>query len=177
MVRSQNFPWSSISGNTFLVKKSIGDPTTVLHIPSEKSFKFKLKGCEDAKVALMQSPADHSSTAYYFEIGAQINSITRLFRLENDTWQDVVSEYTPFILDCKYFTEFWITFDLNGTVSLDKGPDISTSILTYDDPKPLPVHAVTFSGDEFDIEPAEFEFLRNSGADPHTAISYLSIPG
>lgn len=152
----------SFSGNIFLIKKVTEEPSSVMHVPAAKSFKFKLKACDSAYVTLLQTP-DTSSAGYYLEIGTNANSLTRLYRSNNGTFENVAEEFTLFILECDFFNEFWITFDVNGTVSFGKGPEISTPLLSYEDDKPHPVHGITFSSDEFDFVPAEFEFSRSSG--------------
>lgn len=151
------------SGNTFLVKTSKENPTSMVHVPRDKLFKFKMRSCESAKVTLLNDPADVDSTSYYFNIGAETNGKTQLYRNNNGTMELATEESTPSVLDCQYFDDYGITFDINGTFELRKGGDLSESLLTYDDSEPLPVQALTLGSQNDEMNPAEFEFKRSTG--------------
>ena len=125
------------------------------------SFVFRVRSCAEAHIALAQYFAIDDVNAYEIIIGAYSNSKCVIRKSVNGT--DTLQKDTYHALDCYQFRYFWVGWD-KGVIELGIGPFAGQSrVMSWTDPNPHPVGAVSFSS--ANGHQAQFEFSYMPGND------------
>ena len=118
-------------------------------ITQRQYFTFSLEACRSAHIALAEVPGNASSKSYEVVLGALDNVRTIIIGERSTPWDNVtVSKETPFVLDCFYPRDFWITWD-NQTIKVGRGLTFNDKIIEWKVPTSMlhPVNAVGISTD------------------------------
>ncbi|CAG2227862.1 unnamed protein product [Mytilus edulis] len=87
-------------------------------LPSQNQFRISVKACHDAFILLSAAKDLQSPDFYEICIGARNNNSTVLRR--NFSSNNVVSTLTPGTLSCTNRTTFFVSWEINGQITLKK---------------------------------------------------------
>ena len=152
-----------VAGNSYKLRTPPGGVHMNSLSMATKYFVFRLRACEHAFVNLTK----RDTVVYTFEIGANNNERTHLYKLENGVRRQLTSAKTEGLLDCEVLRQLWVSFDedTDGHRHLrfgQGGTPYESSVLFHTDIHPELVQGLIM-GNDMPSGDAEWEFSRYAG--------------